>query len=682
MRPGLAGAALLAALLAGPSARAQDAPRYDLVAVSVRGPVLAVAGATATITATFASRSSGDPPPFLWSAVLITDGTLAGAIPLGTFGPLALGALETRSVVQVVSLPAGVAGRYALAVTADPGGQVAEFDELDNTVFADLPTSVRLAAPDVRVRSVRAEETRRRAGEPLHLDFALENRGERAATVAVTAYLSPHPTISTLDPVIGTATVTVSAGGSAAGTIAGVVPAVLAAGDHAAGVIVDAAGALAGQGNAGATGVAPVPVDVYSDRLTLETRDLPRGAVGLEYWTQLVAAGGDGHDRFALAAGAFPTGLALDPATGILSGVPLDSGSAALTVAVTSGTLTATRTLTLEILPTGARLTVVNRSFLPAALGVPYEQLLVAAGGEPPYAWTVTGTLPAGLALDPRAGTVAGTPAEIGTFAFGVTVRDHLGATATSTFAVTVAAPANVLVSPEGLPPVVVGSTIAAVLEATGGVPPYTWSAVSSLPSWLALSPDGRLSGRAGRVGTFPVRVQATDASQAGNADTALVTVVVRDDGALRIVTSTLPVAHSDVRWSAPLEARGGALPLTWSIAPGDAPPAGFFLVPGDGKIYPADDGVLEGAATGPDAAAFSAQVEDAAGRRAARVFVLRVAGVGSSCRCASPWAATPVEGLALLAGLSGLLISRLLLLLRWRRRCRACPFLSRPGGR
>jgi hypothetical protein len=71
---------------------------------------------------------------------------------------------------------------------------------------------------------------------------------------------------------------------------------------------------------------------------------------------------------------------------------------------------------------------------------------------------------------------------------------------------------APLFVTLEALPAAQVGQPYSATLAAIGGTAPYTWTA-SGLPSGLALSPTGALSGTPTTAGTFGVTVQVTDAS-------------------------------------------------------------------------------------------------------------------------------------------------------------------------
>lgn len=78
-----------------------------------------------------------------------------------------------------------------------------------------------------------------------------------------------------------------------------------------------------------------------------------------------------------------------------------------------------------DVPPTGPGLAVGCNNPPPAVVGVYYAHLFLAAGGTPPYTFSiVAGALPDGLTLDPATGVVSGIPTSGGPAAFTVGVTD------------------------------------------------------------------------------------------------------------------------------------------------------------------------------------------------------------------------------------------------------------------
>jgi hypothetical protein len=176
---------------------------------------------------------------------------------------------------------------------------------------------------------------------------------------------------------------------------------------------------------------------------------LPSGSVGGAYSQTLNAVGGTPPYRWAVASGTLPGGLALNPATGVISGTPLANGTFHFTVQVTDNTgATASLQFTLTI---GSGLAITSSSLPQGYLGQVYPSFQFAqAGGVSPYTWSIiTGALPPGLVLTGK-GAVSGTPSEAGTFPFTVQVTDSNGATASQACTISI----NPLpqVKPSGLP--------------------------------------------------------------------------------------------------------------------------------------------------------------------------------------------------------------------------------------
>ena len=152
-------------------------------------------------------------------------------------------------------------------------------------------------------------------------------------------------------------------------------------------------------------------------------------------------------------------------------------------------------------------------------VGQPYSVQLQATGGAPPYTWAVSaGTLPLGLELDFNTGALSGTPTAAANWQFTVLVVDAENHTATKVFDLSVqptAPPSGLtIVTDSALPGGIVGTFYTVVLEATGGLEPYTWSVIGVLPPGLELDQNtGEIRGVPTTAGTFSFTVQVTDSS-------------------------------------------------------------------------------------------------------------------------------------------------------------------------
>ena len=217
-------------------------------------------------------------------------------------------------------------------------------------------------------------------------------------------------------------------------------------------------------------------------------------------------------------------------------------------------------------------------------VGVAYQAALGVTGGTAPVTETqLSGTLPAGLAFDPKTGEVTGTPTAAGTFNVVLQAMDtsDVPDTVTATEVFVINAPkVPFLVAGGALPGGVVGTPYSIALQATGGTMPETWSLLSgTLPAGLSLSSAGVISGTPTVAGTasFSAQVQDSTGAIASAAFTLPVTTTGPATGNVKVQTDTLPDGTVGMPYSATISVSGGSAPYNCALN-GTALPAGLTL--------------------------------------------------------------------------------------------------------
>jgi hypothetical protein len=308
--------------------------------------------------------------------------------------------------------------------------------------------------------------------------------------------------------------------------------------------------------------------------LTITTTSLATGITNALYTQTLDATGGTPPYSWSLLSGTLPAGLSLST-SGTISGTPAAPGGATITVQVkdsaTQGTQTSAQQFTLTIIDA---LTITTTTLPTGLQTVPYSQALAAAGGTPPYTWSLVsgGQLPAGLAIAPD-GTISGMPTAAGAFPFTVQVSDASQPAQTATHALTLIINAPLAITTATLPNPKDGNTYSQVLAASGGTVPYVWSIINgSLPTGLVLTPNGVIAGTATGPGAFTFAVQVTDTTQP-TPETAQANFDLQTLASFQITTGAIPPGIVGVAYSTTLAASGGATPYTWIVTSGSLAP-------------------------------------------------------------------------------------------------------------
>ncbi|OJW21328.1 MAG: hypothetical protein BGO49_07685 [Planctomycetales bacterium 71-10] len=296
------------------------------------------------------------------------------------------------------------------------------------------------------------------------------------------------------------------------------------------GLTITTSGLISGTptGPAGTSAVAVSAVDADGTRLTLgisfvvnpaivfDASSPPRRpAVGSPYGYQVAASGGSGAG-YAYEATGLPQGLAIDAATGKISGRATAGtvGGHSVVVKVTDDQkASATWAFTLTVNPA---IVLASGAIPSPAVGSEYSrQVAIAGGSGSGYTFTATG-LPPGLEIS-AGGLISGTPvAAGGPTAILVEVTDGEGAAASGTLQVTI----NPALGVSGLgtaPQGAIGAPYGHRLSGTGGSGfGYTFAA-TGLPPGLSLAAGGLISGTpTNRAGSpYLATITMTDAQGA-----------------------------------------------------------------------------------------------------------------------------------------------------------------------
>ncbi|HLY18876.1 MAG TPA: putative Ig domain-containing protein, partial [Bryobacteraceae bacterium] len=366
----------------------------------------------------------------------------------------------------------------------------------------------------------------------------------------------------------------------------------------------------------------PVPLTVnltIASQPTITTASLAAGDVTVAYGQTLQATGGAGgpYKNWTVSSGSLPAGLTLGASSGTISGTPTATGTSNFSVTVQDNANNTSPPKAFSIIINTAP-TITTTSLPADDVGIAYSANLLASGGTSPYAWTVNGSLPAGLTMTAN-GAISGTPTTPGTSTFTVTVRDTAGGTKTSgNLSITINAVPTVQTA--SLPNGLAGAAYNQTLTANGGTAPLNWAVSSgSLPAGLTLNTaTGAITGTPTTAATSNFNVTVKDFVGVTSTPKSLSITVT---SGLTITTSSLlPNGEINVAYTDTLQELGGTAPYTWSITGGSLPTGLTLTASG------VNAGLISGTPTVVGNSSFTVKVTDAGSSTATATLDLNVA--------------------------------------------------------
>jgi len=329
-----------------------------------------------------------------------------------------------------------------------------------------------------------------------------------------------------------------------------------------------------------------------ADFLSVSPNVIPlrSGRLGFPYSAQISVMGGIAPYTWTLVSGSLLPGLSLNSQSGEITGVPTGSGPVQLTILIVdSGNppQSLRQPFTLGV-STPLMLT---GGFLPRGkLGRPYSGLLGFSGGAQPIRFGIAaGSLPPGLSLLPGSNQIAGGPTMKGIFSFTIEARDNSSPEQVVQLNLQIPVDGLLISSSLSPPTAVINEPYSHGLQATGGVPPFTWSiapctlfcsGIPRLPAGLSQDPTtGTVSGTPTESGSFSFEVKVQDSDSPQGVDTQLRLVSVNP--LPFFFTTSLPDGVVGRAYNEGVFVAGGRPPVALNLESGTLPP-GISLTNGN----------------------------------------------------------------------------------------------------
>jgi|GEM_PF-1021269 subtilase family serine protease len=565
----------------------------DLEVTTLSAPQLGYKGVAYPQTATIRNKGGREATGVSVRFYLSTDASLDPMLDtvIGTATIPSIDAQATAQATLNSPLPASLTGSsYFVFAVVDPDRTIVEQVETNNV---SAPSVLTIGPPtaDLIVGSFSAP-TAAMPGATLQVTRTLQNIGNAdSAAAKYTYFLSDNASVSIADRSLSVGQVGVlTAGQQDTGMDSITIPSDLPPANYWLGLCANYDGATSAFGGSEITIVnncftQVAAVQVSTGSVAVATTALPAATQYAPFGLRLQATGGTGVYTWELASGTLPPGLALSTA-GDLGGSPSSAGSFSFDVKVTSGSLSDTRSLSLQVAAGGLPLVIVDQVLTAAQFGRAFNASLVAVGGKPPYTWRAldAAELPPGVGVATD-GLVEGRPLMAGDFTFGVEVKDSTGTAVSKEVSVRVVTPTSLSISTSAIEPASVGREYLQPLVAVGGTAPYAWSLIrfQELPENITEAPgavvfnngmpvefpadfgigiDDRdtsdyLSGTPRKAGLYALTLKVKDGADTEDTASVLLRISYRDG--LAITTLQLPDAFVNQPYQVRLSHNGGS---------------------------------------------------------------------------------------------------------------------------
>jgi hypothetical protein len=253
-----------------------------------------------------------------------------------------------------------------------------------------------------------------------------------------------------------------------------------------------------------------------------------------------------------------------------------------------------------------AQPTITTTSLPNGVVNFQYSATLACTNCNSTVIWQVTsGSLPPLLSLNGP--TISGNPTAAGTFNFTISLTVPGEAPATKALSITINPPLSITTT--SVPNGVLNVSYSAPLTASGGLPPYSWSA-KGLPPGLSVT-GSNITGTPTTAGTYSFTVVVNDNYEETVVANLSMTIVTAP---LSITSTSVPVGFQGVAYTTTINGNGGSPPYAWSL--------GSIS---DGLVINSTTGVISGTPTATGQFTLNVTVTDTNTTQVTKGFTLNV---------------------------------------------------------